>query len=115
MPNEDFFVNEEMVDEAIKSANNSKALGPDGLSTLHLKKTGPLARKYLALMATQMFSTGRVPNIWKRAIVVPLLKPGKPPDDATSYRPVSLLSPIARTSERIALPVITQSVNLPIT
>ena len=110
---EDFVVTTPMVDEAIKEANNSKALGPDNISTLHLKKSGPLARSYIAALATLSFSTGRIPGIWKRAIVIPLLKPGKKPEEAASYRPVSLLSPIARIIERIALPEIRKCVDLP--
>ena len=110
---EDFVVTTPMVDEAIKEANNSKALGPDNISTLHLKKSGPLARSYIAALATLSFSTGRIPGIWKRATVIPLLKPGKKPEEAASYRPVSLLSPIARIIERIALPEIRKCVDLP--
>ena len=35
--------------------------------------------------------TTKVPKTWKLAKVVAVLKPKKPPDSASSYRPVSLL------------------------
>ena len=46
-------------------------------------------------------------------MVIPLLKAGKNPDDAVSYRHVSLLSTVARVTERIAKPVIRKAAPLP--
>ena len=41
--------------------------------------------------------------MWKKAIIVPLLKVGKPRDLGSSYRPISLLSPVAKVLERLVL------------
>ena len=56
MESGDFIVTTKMIDEALKLTINNKALGPDGVSNLHLKRTGPIAREYLAGLATLSFS-----------------------------------------------------------
>lgn len=43
------------------------------------------------------------PDAWKLAMVFPLLKPGKPPVDLFSYRPISLQSVPGKFFERLIL------------
>ena len=45
--------------------------------------------------------------------VVPLLKPKKPAEDSTSYRPVSLLCPAVKILERLILPTLTKHLPIP--
>ena len=52
-----------------------------------------------------------IPTIWKLAEIVPVLGPGGPPNEGTSYRPISLLSPIAKVLEKIILPEITNNID----
>ncbi|CAD2222545.1 endonuclease/reverse transcriptase [Angomonas deanei] len=42
-----------------------------------------------------------MPPHWKTAVFCPILKPGKPPTEATSYRPVAITSLVCRTFERV--------------
>jgi len=44
-----------------------------------------------------------VPQLWKVAEVVMISKPGKPPHEATSYRPISLLPSISKLFEKLLL------------
>ena len=83
----------DQVVDAIRKTKNSKAEGPDGLTILHLKNLGPLALNYLTVLFNLSVKHSNIPAIWKSAIILPLLKPGKPADVSTSYRPISLLSP----------------------
>ena len=99
--------------EAIKKAKASKALGPDGLSSLHLKNLGPAGIKYLTDLFNLSTSTSTIPAIWKTSIIIPLLKPSKPSDDSTSYRPVSLLCPAIKILERLILPTLTEHLPVP--
>lgn len=44
-----------------------------------------------------------VPKMWKVAEVIMILKPGKPPNEASSYRPISLLPILSKLYEKILL------------
>jgi len=52
------------------------------------------------------FSSRYVPPDWKVAMVVPILKPDKPPDRADSYRPISLTSCLAKIDAHRLLPTL---------
>ena len=103
----------EQTAKAIRSAKNSKALGPDGISPLMLKHLGPNAIKYLTKLYNRVVNTATTPAVWKQSRIIALLKPGKPTDQGSSHRPISLLSPPAKILESILLPEITEAINLP--
>ena len=98
--------------EVIRKAKASKALGPDNLSPIMLKNIGPLGIQYLTNIINMCIKTSHIPAVWKKAKIIPLLKPGKPPDKGSSYRPVSLLSPAAKTLEALLLPLVNNAVKL---
>ena len=95
--------------EAIKSAKNSTALGPDGFSTLHLKHLGPLAINYLTELFNLSVANADLPAIWKQALVIPVLKPKKPASEGPSYRPISLLCPASKILEKLIHPYLQSS------
>jgi hypothetical protein len=99
--------------EAIKQAKSSKAIGPDGISNLHLKHLGPLGLEYLTNIFNLSLQHSKIPQIWKNSIIIPLLKPGKDPAESKSYRPVSLLCPAAKILERLILPELTEHLPIP--
>ena len=92
--------------DAIRQSKNSTATGPDGLAPWHLKHHGPLGVEYLTAVFNLSVATAEVPSIWKTAIVIPVLKPGKPANKGTSYRPISLLCPAVKVLERLLLPTL---------
>jgi hypothetical protein len=49
----------------------------------------------------KIWETGTVPSLWKKAVVVPILKTGKDPKSTASYRPSSLTSTMGKSMERI--------------
>jgi hypothetical protein len=53
-------------------------------------------------------NTNNIPHTWKIAKIIPILKPNKDINKGSSYRPIALLSPIAKTLEKIILKHITQ-------
>ena len=70
---------------AIKLSKSSPAAGPNDLTMLHMKHLGPLGIRYATHMFNLSVQAADIPAIWKSAHIIPVLKPGKPPDQGTSY------------------------------
>ena len=96
------------VREAIMASGNSTAHGPDHLNILHLKHLDPTGISYLCSLFNLSLASTDIPSIWKQAIIIALLKAGKPASLGTSYRPISLLSPTAKVLERLLLPILNE-------
>ena len=99
--------------EAIKRSKASKAVGPDGMSNLHLKHIGPKGLEYLTKIFNLSVHNSEIPDIWKQSFVIPLLKPGKDKGESNSYRPVSLLCPAIKILERLILPSLQENLPIP--
>lgn len=99
--------------KAIKAAKASKAAGPDNISNLHLKHLGPNGVKFLTTIFNKSINTSTIPDIWKKSVIIPLLKPNKPADISDSYRPVSLLCPAIKILERLLLPTLNDKLDIP--
>ena len=103
-------ITSEQVIHAIKNSKNNNSTGADGINIKHLKHLGPIAIEFLTNIYSTSLNSNDIPQTWKLAKIVPILKPDKDPGQGTSYRPISLLSPIAKTLEKIILPYITQNI-----
>ena len=99
------------VQEAIKQSKNNNSQGPDKLNIRHLKHIGPLGLAFLTSMLKTALNKNRIPHTWKLANIVPIPKPNKDTDKGTSYRPISILSVIAKTLEKSLLPYITANIH----
>ena len=62
-------------------------------STKHL---GPISIAYITRLINLSMSTLSIPNLWIISRFIPILKPNKSPDQSRSYRPIYLLSPLAK-------------------
>ena len=98
------------VQEVIKQSKNNNSQGPDKLNIRHLKHIGPLGLAFLTSMFKTALNKNIIPHTWKLANIVPIPKPNKDTDKGTSYRPISLLSVIAKTLEKSLLPYITANI-----
>ena len=98
------------VQEAIKQSKNNNSQGPDKLNIRHLKHIGPLGLAFITSMFKTPLNKNIIPHTWKLANIVPIPKPNKDTNKGTSYRPISLLSVIARTLEKSLLPYITANI-----
>ena len=98
------------VQEVIKQSKNNNSQGPDKLNIRHLKHIGPLGLAFLTSMFKTALNKNVIPHTWKLANIVPIPKPNKDTDKGTSYRPISLLSVIAKTLEKSLLPYITENI-----
>ena len=99
--------------EAIKKSKASKAIGPDGISNLHLKNLGNNGIMYLTKIFNLSVKESTIPDIWKSSIIIPLLKPGKKAEESNSYRPVSLLCPSIKILERLLIPTLNEHLVIP--
>ena len=71
---------------------------------------GPLGLTFLTSMLKTALNTNIIPHIWKLAIIVLIPRSNKDIDKFTSYRPIPLLSVIAKTLEKSLLPYITANI-----
>lgn len=90
------------VSEVIHSEiNPKKAPGFDLITGEILKQLPEKAIRKLTHLINASFRLRYVPQMWKVAEVTMISKPGKPPNEATSYRPISLLPVISKLYEKI--------------
>ena len=84
--------------------------GPDKVNIGHLKHIGPLGIAYLTNMYNILLISNIIPHTWELANIIPIPKPNKDMNIGTSYRPISLLSVIAKTLEKTLFPYTTNTI-----
>jgi len=87
--------------EALRKTPPGGAEGPDELPPRLLKELGVGARRFMLGIFNQSWREGVLPQAWRNAVIVPILKPGKPPGRVDSYRPISLTSCLGKVFERM--------------
>ena len=95
-----FSVTTDDIRNAIQSLKNTVSRTPDGLPCLFFKKTITNIVKPLQLIFNQSLLSGKLPEVWKQALVVPIFKKGRR-NNPENYRPVSLTSVACRILEKI--------------
>jgi L-rhamnose mutarotase len=110
LPNENMFYEHETLDnieilekdveDVLKCINVNKAYGPDGVSPRLIKEAGPSITKILTRIFNKSLQLAKFPLAWKRANVLPIFKKAEM-FITTNYRPVSLLSILAKIFEKI--------------
>ena len=97
---EESFTLSELYD-AVRQMKSKGAEGADGVAPQMLKHLGPRASGFMLELFNQSWAEGFCPQSWRSAIVVPILKPGKPAGEINSYRPISLTSCLGKVMERM--------------
>jgi hypothetical protein len=85
--------------DAALSRARGKAPGPDRILNTHLRHLPPAGKAALLAVVNRVWRSCWIPSAWRRATILPLPKPGKPPDEPKSYRPVSLCSNLAKLAD----------------
>lgn len=91
----------EELEQAMQEMVTKKAPGPDMITSDMLLHLGQKAKKKLLQIYNASWKYSIVPQAWRKAILVPIHKKGKPKHQAGSYRPISLTSCICKLFERI--------------
>ncbi|GFV65292.1 RNA-directed DNA polymerase from mobile element jockey [Trichonephila clavipes] len=77
--------------------------GPDGIHEFMIGHLGPHGMQKLLDIFNFSWKIGRLPRDWKRAIIIPILKPGKDTSTSASNRPIALTSFVCKLMERLVL------------
>ncbi|KAF0737198.1 Uncharacterized protein FWK35_00020508, partial [Aphis craccivora] len=91
------------IETAIRELKNKKAAGVDELRTEQIKHFGAQAIRWITELFNNYIRLKKIPKPRRQAHVIALLKPGKNPDEAKSYRPVSLLCDMYKLFERVVM------------
>lgn len=97
------FVTPKELQREIRNLQDGKCSGYDQIDATLLKH---LPKKGVLLIVAIFNACLRIsffPSQWKIAQVVMILKPGKPPHEVSSYRPISLLPVIGKLLEKVIL------------
>jgi len=90
---------EEKLKEAIHKTKVKKEPRPDNIFPEFIHNLGPKAMKILTTIYNKVWSSkDNLPDEWKKAIIVPILKPA---NLRSSYRPIALTSKLAKIQERM--------------
>lgn len=83
------------------SSTRQMTPGKDGICYSMLGHMEDVTLGILLRLFNMVWNAGKLPLIWKQAVIVPIPKPGKDPSDPTSYRPIALTSQLGKTMERM--------------
>ena len=80
--------------------DTNSAMGPDGIHPAVLKNCAPSLAYPLSIIFNRSLEEGKVPQAWKRSIIVPIFKKGHR-FEPLNYRPVSLTPVCCKVMEHI--------------
>lgn len=92
---------ENEINEVIKQLKIRKAAGPDEIFPEFIKHLGKSGRLWLTEFYNDILRSSEVPYLFKTARTLAILKAGKPAEEASSYRPIALLSVCYKLLERL--------------
>lgn len=93
----------EVMREIQNNISSKKSPGYDLITGEILKHLPRKAIVKLTKLINSAFILKHVPEPWKVAEVIMIAKPGKPPHEASSYRPISLLPVLSKLFEKLLL------------
>ena len=86
--------------DAINKSHDT-ATGPDEIHYQMLKHLPLKSLQTLLDIFNNMWETGKFPESWQLATIIPIPKPGKNHTEPTNYRPIALTSCLCKTLERM--------------
>ena len=86
--------------EAIQKSHNT-AVGPDEIHYEFLRQLSSKSLEYLLTALNDIWKNSKLPESWKLATIIPILKPGKNNLYAPNYPLIALTSCLCKTMERM--------------
>jgi hypothetical protein len=96
-------LNRSEVQAIINNLSPKKSPGYDLMTGKTLKELPTLCIQYLTQLFNAILLCSYFPTQWKVAQIILILKPGKPPHQLSSYRPISLLPIASKVFEKLLL------------
>lgn len=100
MEKTDIIFTPEKIEDAIKSLKLDSSPGPDHIPTVFIKRCAGSLSGPLSSVMNNILETGSFPDIWKKAVVVPIYKGGNR-QLPENYRPISLTSTLCKCMEKV--------------
>ncbi len=97
---EQITITENEVEDILKILDTSKAIGPDLLNPRLLKEAASMLKYPLCRLFNLSLTLSTFPSEWKYANVTPVFKKDCP-SNLKNYRPISLISILAKVMERL--------------
>lgn len=94
------YIRKDTIFELLEKIDPNKGPGPDGLNPIFIKNCAPSLSEPLYILFNKSLRDGIFPDLWKQALVTPVLKNGSK-NDVTNYRPISKLNILAKIFENI--------------
>jgi hypothetical protein len=85
-------IQESEVKEALKKMKTGKALGPDDIPIEVWRYLGDIAIVWLTKLFNTIFRSNKMPDEWRRSILVPIFKNKGNIQSCTNYRGIKLMS-----------------------
>ena len=85
----------------ILKTSRDTAPGEDGIPYIMIRQLSQESQKYLLDFYNYIFLNDTFPEKWKESVIIPILKPGKDSTEASSYRPIALISCLSKILEKI--------------
>ena len=98
---EDFIITRKSIIDCIKYLKPNSSPGPDSLPSKFFKQFADQLSVPLQTIFNRSFEEGKLPNEWKSATVVPILKNKGKATDPSNYRPISLTCICCKLMERL--------------
>ncbi|XP_035204612.1 uncharacterized protein LOC118179551 [Stegodyphus dumicola] len=87
----------------VLSQTRRSSPGLDAITYEMLKHLSYKSLTALLVLYNRVWKEHSFPNAWKRAVVIPIPKPGKDPKDPSNYRPIALTSCMCKVFEKMSL------------
>ena len=94
-------IQESEVKEALKRMKGGKATGPDGIPVEVWRCLGDIAIVWLTKLFNRIFRSNKMPEEWRRSILVPIYKNKGDIQSCTNYRGIKLMSHTMKLWERV--------------